>query len=66
MKVRAILKRLQDEGWELKTQRGSHRQFTYPARAGKVTVNGKPGAEVKGDLLRSLFRQAGWDWRTRE
>ena len=65
VKVRDILDRLHADGWRLKTQSGSHRQFVHAAKPGKVTVNGKPGDEIAGDLLRYLFRQAQWDWRTR-
>lgn len=65
MKVRDIITRLNDDGWRLKGQVGSHRQFVHATKPGKVTVNGKPGDEIKGDLLRFIFRQAQWDWRTR-
>lgn len=65
MKVRDILTRLNDDGWALKGQTGSHRQFVHPTKIGKVTVNGKPGDEITGDLLRFIFRQAQWDWRER-
>ncbi|MCC6162797.1 MAG: type II toxin-antitoxin system HicA family toxin [Acidobacteria bacterium] len=66
MKVRDIIKRLQADGWILETQRGSHRQFVNPAFSDrKVTVNGKPGNDYSGDLLRWIFEQAGWDWKTR-
>ncbi len=65
MKVRDILTRLKDDGWTLKGHVGSHRQFVHPSKIGKVTVNGKPGDEIAGDLLRYIFRQAQWDWRER-
>lgn len=64
-KVRDILRRLTDDGWTLKTQTGSHRQFGHPTRPGKVTINGKPGDEISGDLLRFIFQQAQWDWKSR-
>lgn len=31
-KVREILKMLADDGWYLKRQRGSHRQFGHPIK----------------------------------
>jgi predicted RNA binding protein YcfA (HicA-like mRNA interferase family) len=65
VKVRDILDRLHADGWRLKAQQGSHRQFVHAEKPGKVTVNGKPGDEITGDLLRYLFRQAQWDWHTR-
>jgi predicted RNA binding protein YcfA (HicA-like mRNA interferase family) len=62
MKVRDILKRLADEGWQEKARHSgsSHRQFVHPSRPGKVTVNGKPSDEISGFLLNSIFKQAGW------
>jgi predicted RNA binding protein YcfA (HicA-like mRNA interferase family) len=65
MKVRDLLKRLADDGWQQVGQKGSHRRFAHPSKPGKVTVNGHPGDEISGGLLRSIFRQAGWHWKTR-
>src|SRR6266404_4662323 len=52
VKVREVLQRLQKEGWVLRRQKGSHRQFfhaAFPDR--RVTVSGKPNLEVpKGTL----------------
>ena len=42
MKVRKVIKILQDDGWYLHRTRGSHRQFKHPVKSGKVTVPGKP------------------------
>ena len=46
MKVRDILRRLQDEGWYIYAIRGSHRQYKHPTKPGRVTVPGKPGDEL--------------------
>jgi predicted RNA binding protein YcfA (HicA-like mRNA interferase family)/predicted RNase H-like HicB family nuclease len=40
VKVREIIKIIQDDGWFLARTRGSHRQFHHPARRGTVTVAG--------------------------
>lgn len=42
-KVREILKMLADDGWYLKRQRGSHRQFGHPIK--KRIGNSKREAE---------------------
>jgi predicted RNA binding protein YcfA (HicA-like mRNA interferase family) len=42
MKVRDLIKILHEEGWVLKNQEGSHRQYTHPRRQGKVTIAGHP------------------------
>jgi len=59
MKVRDILKRLAEDGWVLKTTAGSHRQLTHSTKPGKVTVSGKPGDDIQGWLLASIWKQAG-------
>ncbi len=59
MKARDILRRLDDDGWRLKHTAGSHRQYTHPTKPGKVTVSGKPGDDIQGWLLASIWKQAG-------
>jgi len=60
MKVRDILRALQDEGWYLHAMRGSHRQYKHPTKPGRVTVPGKPGDDLAPGTLNSIFKQAGW------
>ncbi|HVB89330.1 MAG TPA: type II toxin-antitoxin system HicA family toxin [Beijerinckiaceae bacterium] len=38
---------------------GSHRHFKHPAKAGKVTIPGKPSDEVHPKTLKSIREQAG-------
>jgi predicted RNA binding protein YcfA (HicA-like mRNA interferase family) len=41
MKVRDIIRRIEKDGWTLRATRGSHRQYTHPAKPGRVTVPGQ-------------------------
>jgi predicted RNA binding protein YcfA (HicA-like mRNA interferase family) len=59
MKFRDLLKRLEADGWRLKTQQGSHRQYKHPAKPGKVTVAGHPPVDVPKGTLRAILKQAG-------
>lgn len=59
MKVRDVLKQIQDDGWYLVAQRGSHRQFKHPVKLGRVTRAGHPSQEMKKGTLNSILRQAG-------
>ncbi|MGE3270185.1 MAG: type II toxin-antitoxin system HicA family toxin [Chloroflexota bacterium] len=59
MKVRDILRRLQDDGWYIDRIRGSHRQLKHPSKPGTVTVAGRPGIDVPPGTLASILRQAG-------
>jgi predicted RNA binding protein YcfA (HicA-like mRNA interferase family) len=60
MKVRDLLKALAKDGWVLKNQKGSHRQFTHPAKPGKATINGHPSDDVPPGTLKSIMKQVGW------
>lgn len=64
MDSRQVIKRLEAEGWILVRVKGSHHQFKHPLRGRLVTVK-HPDSDIPVGTLRSLFRQAGWDWRTR-
>ncbi len=61
MKVRAIIKRLEDDGWYLARTRGSHRQYKHPTKRGIVTVPGKPGDDLAPGTLKSILQQAAID-----
>ena len=58
MKVRDVIKILQDDGWYLDRIKGSHRQFKHPAKPGLVTVAGKMGIDVPIGTLKSIWRQS--------
>ena len=59
MKVRDILKMLRADGWELKNQQGSHRQFVHPTKLGKVTIAGHESDEMPPKTMKSIMKQAG-------
>ena len=59
VKVRDIVKQLEDDGWSVVRQRGSHRQFKHATKPGLVTVAGKPGDDVAPGTLNSILKQAG-------
>jgi predicted RNA binding protein YcfA (HicA-like mRNA interferase family) len=46
------------DGWVLKNQEGSHRQFVHPTKPGKVTVPGHPGVDIPAGTLSSILKQA--------
>jgi predicted RNA binding protein YcfA (HicA-like mRNA interferase family) len=59
---REAVKLLEADGWALKRRGpGDLRQFTHPTKAGKVTVD-MGVREIPIGTLRSIYRQAGWDW----
>jgi len=62
MTPKDVVRRLRDDGWTVKRRGpGDHVQFVHPHRSGKVTVD-MGVKEIPTGTLRSIFRQAGWDW----
>jgi predicted RNA binding protein YcfA (HicA-like mRNA interferase family) len=59
MKVRDVLKLLNNDGWYLIVTQGSHRQYKHPAKPGRVTVAGKPNHDLPPGTLNSILKQAG-------
>ena len=60
MKVRDAIRRLMDDGWYLKDQKGSHRQYRHLEKKGKVTVAGHPNEEIDPKTCKSIQEQVGW------
>jgi predicted RNA binding protein YcfA (HicA-like mRNA interferase family) len=58
VKVRDLLRLIEEDGWRFHSQKGSHRQFRHPVKRGRVTVPGKPGDDLSAALVRSVFNQA--------
>ncbi len=58
MKVKDVIKILEQDGWYLAKTRGSHRQFKHPTKSGKVTVSGKLSIDVPVGTLKSIWQQA--------
>jgi predicted RNA binding protein YcfA (HicA-like mRNA interferase family) len=59
LKVRDIIKLLEEDGWSLVRTRGSHRQYKHPLKTGLVTVAGRLGDDLARGTLNSLLKQAG-------
>ena len=58
MKVREVIKLIEDDGWYLVRMKGSHRQFKHPDKPGIVTVSGNLGREMPLGTLNSVLKQA--------
>jgi predicted RNA binding protein YcfA (HicA-like mRNA interferase family) len=59
MKVRAVIRMIEDDGWLIVRTRGSHRQFKHREKAGLVTIAGKLSDDLAPGTLNSVLRQAG-------
>jgi len=59
MKVRDVIKTIEQYGWYQVAQKGSHRQYKHPSKSGRVTVAGHPSEEMAKGTLHNIFKQAG-------
>lgn len=59
MTVREVLRIIEDDGWIMVAQKGSHRQYKHPIKTGRVTVAGHPKDDLAPGTLNSILRQAG-------
>lgn len=59
MTVREIQRIIEDDGWVMVAQKGSHRQYKHPTKSGRVTIAGHPKDDVAPGTLNSILRQAG-------
>lgn len=59
IKVRDMIRLIEEDGWFLAVYRGSHRQFKHSTKKGRVTINGKPNDDLDDNLTNSVLKQAG-------
>ena len=58
MKVRDVIKKVEEDGWVLVSVKGSHRQYKHPTKKGKVTVPGNLGEDMPIGTYRNIIKQA--------
>jgi predicted RNA binding protein YcfA (HicA-like mRNA interferase family) len=58
MKVKEVVKLIENDGWYLARTKGSHRQYKHPEKSGLVTVPGKPSDDLAPGTLNSILKQA--------
>jgi len=59
-KVREMIKLIEQDGWYLYSQKGSHKQYKHPLKKGRVTIPDHGKNEVLEHLIvKSILKQAG-------
>ena len=62
MTPRDVMRRLSSEGWiVVRKGPGDHVQYKHPHRPGRVTLD-TGMRDIPTGTLRSIFRQALWEW----
>ena len=54
-----IIKLLEQDGWQLVSQKGSHKQFRHPTKLGKVQVPDHGTQTLEPKTASSILKQAG-------
>jgi len=58
MKVRDVIRLLEQDGWRQVRSRGGHRQYKHAIKLGRVTVPGQMADELPAGTLHSILKQA--------
>jgi len=59
MKIRDVIRLVENDGWRYLKTKGSHRQYKHPMKKGRVTIAGHPSDEVHPTTFKSVLKQAG-------
>jgi predicted RNA binding protein YcfA (HicA-like mRNA interferase family) len=58
MKVREVIRLLEQNGWREMRSRGSHRNFKHPKSPSVVTVPGNDSKELAPGTLKDILKKA--------
>ena len=59
MKVKEVIKMIEQEDWFMVRMKGSHRQFKHTSKKGVVTIAGNLNHDLAKGTLQSILNQAG-------
>jgi len=58
VKIRNVIRLIENDGWKLIVAKGSHRQYKHDGKLGRVTIVGHPGDDLASGTLNSVLKQA--------
>lgn len=58
MKVRDVIKMIEDDGWYMVVTKGDHRQYKHRIKPGRVTIAGHLGDDLAAGTLNSILKQS--------
>jgi predicted RNA binding protein YcfA (HicA-like mRNA interferase family) len=59
IKVRDLIRMVEQDGWKLVRVTGSHRHYRHPDKSGTVTIPGHPSDVLAIGTEKSVLKQAG-------
>ena len=66
MKVRDVIKLIEENSWYLARTKGDHRQYKHPLKNGLITIAGHLNDDIAKGTLNSILRLAGLKERGRD
>ena len=58
-RVKEMIDYINNDGWYLLRQKGSHRQYRHKTKSGTVTVPGKLSDDLLPNTSKSILKKAG-------
>ena len=59
MNAREAIRKIEEDGWQFHSQKGSHAQYKHPVKKGRVTVPMHGSKDLSKSDVQSILRQAG-------
>ena len=59
MRIKEVIKIIEEDGWFMVRMKGSHRQFKHTRKKGIVTIAGNLNHDLAKGTLNSILKQAG-------
>jgi predicted RNA binding protein YcfA (HicA-like mRNA interferase family) len=59
VKVKEVIKMIEQDGWFMVRRKGSHRQYKHNYKKGLVTIAGHLNDDLAKGTLNSIFKQSG-------
>lgn len=61
MKVRDVVKLVEEDRWYHVETKGDHRRYKHPVKKGRTTISGHPGKEMSPGTFNAVLKQAQID-----
>jgi predicted RNA binding protein YcfA (HicA-like mRNA interferase family) len=59
MKIRKVIKLIEEDGWYLVRTNGDHSQYKHNTKKGLVTISGHEDDDIARGTLHSILKQSG-------
>ncbi|HWQ66580.1 MAG TPA: type II toxin-antitoxin system HicA family toxin [Methanospirillum sp.] len=60
MKIRDVIRMIEQDGRYIVATKGSHRLYKHPDKPGRITIAGHPSKDISPGTWMSIQKQAGY------